>query len=92
MGVEEITLDVARKIIKEIPGGVPEFEPLIRYHTFGDFSIDFNVIIRVKEYVDQYLLKHEFAKALHARYIKEGIEIPFPIQTIYMNKGKDADG
>ncbi len=90
--VEEITLDVARKIIKEIPGGVPEYEPLIRYHTFGDFSIDFSVIIRVKEYVDQYLLKHEFVKALHARYHKEGIEIPFPIRTVYMRKGKDAGG
>ena len=51
--------------------------------TFNDFSIDFTVILRAREFVDKYLLKHEFIKNLHDRYNKEGIEIPFPIRTIY---------
>ena len=88
--VEEITLDVARQILKDIPGGVPEYEPLIRFHTFNDFSIDFSVILRIKEYTDQYSLKHEFIKALHARYLKEGIEIPFPIRTVFMKDGEGS--
>ncbi|OGX16916.1 MAG: hypothetical protein A2105_00970 [Omnitrophica WOR_2 bacterium GWF2_63_9] len=37
-----------------------------------------------KEYVDQYLLKHEFVKRLHKRYDQENITIPFPIRTIHM--------
>jgi len=40
------------------------------------------VILRAREYVDQYLLKHEFIKRLHDRYRREGITIPFPIRTI----------
>jgi len=84
--VEKITIEVARETMKDVKGGVPEFEPFIRYHTFADFSINFTVILRVKEFVDQYLLKHEFVKRLHERYNKEGIIIPFPIRTVQMEK------
>jgi small-conductance mechanosensitive channel len=70
-----------------VDGGVKEFEPFIRYHTFSDFSINFTVILRAKEYVNKYLITHEFIKRLHRRYQSEGIEIPFPIRTIYMKDG-----
>jgi small-conductance mechanosensitive channel len=35
-----------------------------------------------REFVDQFLVKHEFVKRLQARYAKEGIVIPFPIRTL----------
>ena len=83
--VERVTIDVAKKVLEKVEGRM-KFEPFIRYHTFSDFSINFTVILRVKEYVDKYLLTHEFIKELHKRYRKEGIEIPFPIRTVYMKK------
>jgi small-conductance mechanosensitive channel len=82
--VERVTIDVAKEVMREVQGGVPGFDPFIRYHTFSDFSINFTVILRAKEFVDQYLIKHEFVKRLHRRYNEEGIEIPFPIRTIHM--------
>ena len=82
--VERVTVDVAKEVMREVEGGVPEFEPFIRYHTFADFSINFTVILRAREFVGQYLIKHEFIKRLHKRYQQEGIEIPFPIRTVYM--------
>lgn len=84
--VETVTTEVARQIMKTVKGGVPAFEPFIRYHTFGDSSINFSVILRAKEFVDQHLLKHEFIKALHARYQEEGIVIPFPMRTLDIPK------
>lgn len=84
--VEKITCEVAREIMKEVPGGVPGFEPFIRYGSFGDFAINFTVILRAKEFVDQYLIKHEFIKKLHERYNKEGIIIPYPIRTLQYEK------
>ena len=84
--VERVTLDVAKEVMKEIEGAIPDFEPFIRYHTFGDFSINFTVILRAREYVSQYLIKHEFVKRLHERYRREGIEIPFPIRTVHMKR------
>lgn len=80
--VEEVTLDVARKVLRECEGGVVEFQPLVRFHTFNDSSIDFTVILRAREVTDQFVLKHEFVKRLKKRFDAEGIVIPFPIQTI----------
>ncbi|MBF0122709.1 MAG: mechanosensitive ion channel family protein [Candidatus Omnitrophica bacterium] len=80
--VEKVTCDVAKEVMNEVQGGIKEFEPFIRCHTFADFSINFTVILRCQEFVDQYLLKHEFICRLHERYKKEGIVIPYPIRTI----------
>lgn len=86
--VERLTCEVAKKVMKEVNGGVPNFEPFIRYHTFGESSIDFTVILRAGEFVDQYLIKHEFVKKLHKRYNEEGIVIPFPIRAINYSQEK----
>jgi small-conductance mechanosensitive channel len=84
--VERVTLEVAKEVMREVPGGVPEFEPVVRYHSFGEYSINFTVILRAKGYTDQFLIKHEFIKRLYLRYKKEGIEIPFPIRVIYLKE------
>jgi small-conductance mechanosensitive channel len=86
--VERVTCEVAKDVLQTVAGGVTTFEPFIRYHTFADFSINFTVILRAKEYVDQYLLKHEFVKRLHTRYNQEGITIPFPIRMIHMQNAQ----
>jgi small-conductance mechanosensitive channel len=82
--VEKVTIEVAEEIMKFVPGGVPEFSPLVRYHTLGDSSINFNVILRVRNYTDQFPVKHAFIKKLISRYREEGINIPFPVRTVYM--------
>lgn len=86
--VEKVTCEVGKEVMKEVQGGVPEFDPFIRYHTFNDFSIDFTVILRAKEFVDNYLIKHEFIKRLHERYAKESIVIPYPIRAINYDQEK----
>lgn len=86
--VEKITVEVAKETMREVLGGIVTFDPFIRYHTFADFSINFTVILRAKEFVDQYLIKHEFIKRLHERYAKEGIVVPYPIRAInYAQEG-----
>jgi small-conductance mechanosensitive channel len=85
--VERVTIEVGREVMREVQGGVPAFEPFIRYHTFGDSSINFTVILRTNEFTGQYLVKHEFIKRLHRRYRDEGIEIPFPIRTLEWKGG-----
>ncbi|HDP80359.1 MAG TPA: mechanosensitive ion channel family protein [Spirochaetes bacterium] len=87
--VEKVAMDVARQTLKEVEGAQPDFEPLVRYNTFNNSSIDFAVILRASEYVNQYLLQHEFIKRLHRRFNEEGIVIPFPIQTVYL-KNEEA--
>lgn len=82
--VERVTLEVAREVQKEVEGGVPDFEPRIRLMSFGDFSINFNVILRAKDFESQHPLRHEFIKRLKKRYEQEGIKIPFPVREVYL--------
>ncbi len=90
--VERVTIEVGKETLKEVTGGAPEFTPFIRYHTFADFSINFTVILRAKEFVDNYLVKHEFIKRLHKRYAREGINIPYPIRAINYDQEKAFSG
>ena len=85
--VERVTVDTAREIQRTVPGAEPSFEPFIRYHTFGDSSIDFTVILRVKQFVDRFVVTHEFVKRLRRRYEEAGIEIPFPQQVLHLPEG-----
>lgn len=84
--VEKITNEVGKEIMEKIIGGVPDFDPFIRYNQFGDFSINFTVILRCSEFVDQYIVKHEFIKALHKAYKANKITIPYPIRTVEIKK------
>ncbi len=86
--VERVSLDVARKILKKVGTGTEGFEPFARFNEFGDSNINFNVIFRVNKFADQYLLRHEFIKALKKRFDREGIEISWPIRKVYMHKGR----
>ncbi len=86
--VEEITCQVAKEVMEQVPGGVPGFQPFIRYHTFNQHSIDFTVILRAREFTDQYLIKHEFIKRLHQCYRQEAVVIPYPIRAINYEQEK----
>jgi small-conductance mechanosensitive channel len=89
--VERVTIEVAKDVLASVPGGVTENDPFIRYNEFADSSINFTVILRGKEYTDQYLIKHEFIKRLAKRYREENIQIPFPMRTVQVQH-LDADG
>jgi small-conductance mechanosensitive channel len=82
--VETVTLEVAKEVMQEIAPELMDFEPTIRFHTFNDFSIDFRLSLRVKEYFDQRIARHLMIKKLHKRYQQEGIQIPFPVRDVYV--------
>ena len=99
--VESVTVEVARELQKKIDGYEPEFDengvdrsplaPVVRYQAFNDSSIDFNAVMHVRSFTNQYLLKHEFIKAITKRYREEGINIPFPIRTLDLPDDKKID-
>ena len=84
--VEKVTIEAAKKIQKNVQGAVRDFEPFIRYHTFGDSNINFSIILKVQTFVDKYLVTHEFIKALKKSYDKKEIEISWPVRKIYYAK------
>ncbi|MFF4486125.1 mechanosensitive ion channel family protein [Streptomyces sp. NPDC001544] len=85
--VERVTTEVIAETMTEVTGAVPDHDPAIRFHTFGDSRIGFTVILGVGEFSDQYRIKHEFIKRLHRRYREEGIRIPAPARTVALQQG-----
>ncbi len=93
--VEKITLEVAKEILKKFVGETEDFKPIVRYRSFGEYSINLIAILKAKSYQDQFIIRHEFMKELYKRFKKEGIEIPFPTKTVYIKNStgtKDKEG
>ncbi len=89
--VERVTLEVAQETITNITGGVPESIPFIRYHQFDYFRINFTVYLRIQEFYDSLLIKHEFIKRLHQRYRQENIKIPLSLPINYLPKSQNEN-
>ena len=87
--VEAVAHEVASQVLAEVDGGLPGEDPIVRFHTFGDSSVNFDVRMMVREFESQGPVRHEFIKRLHARFGEEDIEIPFPIRTVMMKGGTD---
>jgi small-conductance mechanosensitive channel len=79
--VEQVTIEVGQEVMQEVKGAVPEFEPTVRYTTFGDSGISFHVGLRAADVSAQALITHEFIKRLHARFQREGIANSSPSET-----------
>ncbi len=82
--VERVTIEVAREILQSVPGGDTTFEPAVRYAAFADSSINFNVVLQILRFSDAGMIKHEFIKALHLRYLQERIEMPYPQRVVHL--------
>lgn len=80
--VERVTIATAKETLMKSEGGVLTFEPIVRFTSFADSSINFNLIVRAKSFGDTWAVKHELIKSIHAKYQREGIDIPYPQRTV----------
>jgi small-conductance mechanosensitive channel len=80
--VERVALEVAQQTQREVEQAAAEHPPAVRFHTFGDSAILFNVVLRARSVEDRPPLVHEFVKRIKARFDAEGIEIPFPQRVV----------
>ncbi|WP_433544746.1 mechanosensitive ion channel family protein [Streptomyces sp. CA-294286] len=90
--VEKVTSEVVAEVMRDIAGALPEHQPAVRFHTFGDSRIGFTVILGIGEFSNQYRVKHEFIKRLHQRYRAEGIRVPSPVRNVTVVQGGIPDG
>lgn len=77
--VERVTLEVAREVMADPERGVAGFEPVVRFSEQSDWGIKLWVVLRVREFRDQYPVKHQLFKRLHARYKEAGIKFAVPL-------------
>jgi len=57
---------------------------------FGKSTLDFTLGVQVRRFVDQYAVQSELRKRILERFRKEGIEMPFPTQTVLLESGKES--
>lgn len=83
--VEQVVLEVAFLIQNTLPFASKHLTPSMSFTSFGDSAINFSVGLRVQRITDGAAMKHEFIKALHARFQTEGISIPYPHQVVQIS-------
>ena len=77
-----MTVAVAQEVIEQTEKGIHDAVPVVRYSAFTETGIHFSVSLRLKNVMDQYLIRHELLKKIHARYQAEGIVIPLSVTMV----------
>jgi small-conductance mechanosensitive channel len=89
--IERILLEEVQHALQAIPGLLADPEPAVRFIPgFGPSSLDFTLICQVREFTDQHLAQHELRKRILKRFRKEGVEIPYPQQTVHLQSEQQA--
>jgi small-conductance mechanosensitive channel len=90
--VENILVDEANRALEAVPGLLSDSAPFVRFIPgFGQFSLDFTLICRVANYVDQYLVQHELRKRIYRRFRDEGIEFPIPQRRVHISANRSNE-
>lgn len=84
--VESILIGIGKKILQENEGGIKDFEPVVRFYSFGDSAILFRLILACESYQHQFELIHKTIKLIHRTFREKGIEIPFPQRVVHIQK------
>ena len=86
--VEKILVEIAEKAMADgVEGLLTHFPPgASLIPGFGDSSLYFTLGVKVRRFVDQFAVQSELRKRILERFQAEGIEMPFPTQTILLDK------
>jgi small-conductance mechanosensitive channel len=76
--VERVVLEVAREVQRHAHGAVTTTEPSLRYQGFTDTGVRCSLGLRVRDFADQFAVRHELVKRLQARFAREGIVLAIP--------------
>ncbi len=78
--VQSVLLDVATKF----PDVCKDPEPRVRFRAFGASSLDHELLCWVDKPVLRGKVLHMIHTAVYKRFLKEGIEIPFPQRDVHI--------
>jgi small-conductance mechanosensitive channel len=92
--VERILIEEAQAVSRARPDLLTSWPPVVRFIPgFGDSSLDFTLYFEVQDFEQQFPAQHELRRRLFKRFRDAGIEIPFPIRTVYLrsNSGQNVN-
>ncbi|MEE4211078.1 MAG: DUF3772 domain-containing protein [Parvularcula sp.] len=77
-------IDVLEDVAKTSPEVLRFPKPIVVFEDFGASSLDFTLRIYIREVTDSLSVRTKIRVRIHERFKKEGIEIPFPQQDLYL--------
>jgi small-conductance mechanosensitive channel len=77
--VERAAMEVAQSVVDTVNGVLKTSAPTVRFQSFAPAGVTVAVAMRSAEFADQFLIKHELIKRLHARFVAEGIAFRPPV-------------
>lgn len=63
--------------------------PMVRVAAYGDFAVQYEIRYAIHEYQRYIEIETEIMNLLWYRFKRDGIEIPFPIQTVHLKEITD---
>ena len=91
--VNDVALEVTNEVLSKTDRADMSYTPAVRFSNFGDSNIDFNIIFKVKGFVDQYAIKDQIIRGVHKRFGEEGIEINYPVRKlVYPHEVSGGEG
>lgn len=90
--VERVLLDIVHEAARDgLEGLLLAPSPAVSLNPgFGASSLDFTLGVQIDRFEAQFLVQSELRKRILERFRREGIEIPFPTQTIYLGPSAAA--
>jgi CRP-like cAMP-binding protein len=98
MTIRKVTVGVSyhvppntvRKTVLDILAAIPDVhrhpEPMVRVLNYGDFSVNYEIRYAIHDYQRYLEIEAEIMHLLWYRFKRDGLEIPFPIQTVHLKE------
>jgi small-conductance mechanosensitive channel len=86
--VEKALMEVVEEALRDgLEGLLPSPAPFVRFAPgFGDSSLDFSLIVQVRQFTDQFAVQSALRKRIVKKFQEVGIEMPFPTRTLVLAK------
>lgn len=79
------------EVAKDNSGVLGSPEPYVLFESYGDSSLNFNLLVWTSEYIDRpKILRSELYYEIFAKFKEHNVEIPFPQRDIHLKSGFDS--
>ncbi|HJT89621.1 MAG TPA: mechanosensitive ion channel domain-containing protein [Bryobacteraceae bacterium] len=90
--VEHVLLELVNHAAGEVPGMLAEPAPSVAFDPgFLDSALAFTVNYQVAEFANQFGVRNELRRRILRRFRAEGIDMPFPTRTVYVEERRNGN-